>query len=305
MTRGFAGSGAALLRHGAVVCAIAVVMFFLIRVIPGDVVDVLAAEGDLSDSEIAALRAELGLDRGVAAQFVAWLAAAARGDLGLSIRFERPVAEMIWFAVPGTLALAAKALAIGLTLGIGLAAAAVIWPRRVFVWLVNAVNLWSIALPTFCVGLAAILIFSIWLGWLPVLGQATLPAIVIGIDIAGQLAKPLHEELKEIAAAPFVRAARARGQSRATIVFRHLLPNAAPVAIALSGLILAGLIGGTLTMEVLFGLPGLGTVALQAILGRDYPVVQAVILVFALAIVLVNALTDLCQRALDPRLRHD
>jgi peptide/nickel transport system permease protein len=281
-----------------------VAVFFLVRVVPGDVVDVLALEGDLAEAEIAQIRAELGLDLPAHEQFARWLARAARGDLGLSLRFERPVIDMIAFAVPATLALAAKALAIGLGLGVALAALAAIRPRSPFAWLVEAVNVWSIAIPTFCVGLAAILIFSIWLGWMPVLGNTLIPALVIGIDIAGQIVKPLHEELKETATAPFVRAARARGESRARIVLARLLPNAAPVAVALSGLILAGLIGGTLTMEVLFGLPGLGTLALQAIQGRDYPVVQAVILLFAVSIVAVNAATDLCQRLIDPRLRR-
>lgn len=293
-----------LLRQAALICAIVIAVFFLIRVVPGDVVDVLALEGDLAEAEIAQIRAELGLDRPAHEQFLRWLARASHGDLGLSLRFERPVVDMIGFAVPATLSLAAQSLAIGLALGVALAALSAIWPRSPFAWLVEAVNVWSIAIPTFCVGLAAILVFSIWLGWMPVLGNTLVPAIVIGIDVAGQIVKPLHEELKETAAAPFVRAARARGESRARIVFARLLPNAAPVAIALSGLILAGLIGGTLTMEVLFGLPGLGTLALQAIQGRDYPVVQAVILLFAVSIVAVNAATDLCQRLIDPRLRR-
>jgi peptide/nickel transport system permease protein len=294
----------ALLRQFALICGIVVAVFFLIRIVPGDVVDVLALEGDLAEAEIAQIRTELGLDRPMHEQFVRWLSRAAEGDLGLSLRFERPVADMIGFAIPATLELAAKSLAIGLVLGVALAALAAIWPRSPFGWLVEAVNVWSIAIPTFCVGLAAILVFSIWLGWMPVLGNMLIPALVIGVDVAGQIVKPLHEELKETASAPFVRAARARGESPARIVLARLLPNAAPVAIALSGLILAGLIGGTLTMEVLFGLPGLGTLALQAIQGRDYPVVQAVILLFAISIVIVNAGTDLCQRLIDPRLRR-
>lgn len=293
-----------LLRQAALICAIVIAVFFLIRVVHGDVVDVLALEGDLAEAEVAQIRAELGLDRPAHEQFLRWLARASQGDLGLSLRFERPVVDMIGFAVPATLSLAAQSLAIGLALGVALATLSAIWPRSPFAWLVEAVNVWSIAIPTFCVGLAAILVFSIWLGWMPVLGNTLVPAIVIGIDVAGQIVKPLHEELKETATAPFVRAARARGESRAQIVFARLLPNAAPVAIALSGLILTGLIGGTLTMEVLFGLPGLGTLALQAIQGRDYPVVQAVILLFAVSIVTVNTATDLCQRLIDPRLRR-
>lgn len=293
-----------LLRQIGLICAIVVAVFLLIRVVPGDVVDVMASEGDMTAAEIAELRADLGLDRPVPEQLVLWLVRMAKGDLGMSLRFERPVSQMIEYAIPTTLALAGQSLAIGLILGIGIASAATIWPRGPAAWLVEFVNLWSIAIPTFCVGLAAILVFAIWLGWMKVLGNGFVPAIVIGIDIAGQIVKPLREELKEASAAPYVRAAKARGESPARIVFVHLLPNAAPVAIALSGLILAGLIGGTLTMEVLFGLPGLGTLALQAIQGRDYPVIQAAILLFAVSIVVVNAATDLLQRLLDPRLRR-
>lgn len=296
--------GVPLLRQIGLIWAIVIAVFLLIRVVPGDVVDVMSTEGDMTEAEIVELRAELGLDRPVPEQLVLWLSRMAQGDLGMSLRFERPVAQMIEYAIPTTLALAAKSLAIGLLLGIGIASAATIWPRGPAAWLVDFVNLWSIAIPTFCVGLAAILIFAIGLGWMKVLGNGFVPALVIGIDIAGQIVKPLHEELKEASAAPYVRAAKARGESPARIVLAHLLPNAAPIAIALSGLILAGLIGGTLTMEVLFGLPGLGTLALQAIQGRDYPVIQAAILLFAVSIVVVNAMTDLAQRLLDPRLRR-
>ncbi|MFN7332838.1 MAG: ABC transporter permease, partial [bacterium] len=185
-----------------------------------------------------------------------------------------------------------------------MAAAAALWPGSAFPSLVEILNLWSIALPTFCVGLAAILVFSVWLGWLPVIGQWLSPVLILAVDIAGQVAKPLHEDLKEAATASHIRTARAKGLSPARIVLRHLLPNALTTVVALGGLILAGLIGGALTMEVLFGLPGLGTLAYQAISGRDYPVIQAVVLVFAAGVVMVNWATDAIQRSLDPRLRQ-
>jgi len=147
----------------------------------------------------------------------------------------------------------------------------------------------------------AILVFSVWLGWLPVRGQMLSPVLILALDIAGQIAKPLHEELKEVAASAFIRAARAKGLGRAAIVWRHVLPNAAGVLAAVSGLVLGELVGGALTMEVMFGLPGLGTLAFQAIAGRDYPVVQAVIVVFALGVIVAKALADLAHRAADPR----
>ena len=276
--RNLAQAARAVLQQALLLAAIALAVFLLIRVVPGDVVDSMALEGSLDDEAIAALRAEMGLDADIATQFRLWAGRALSGDLGLSLRFERPVTELILAALPTTLTLATLALLAGLVLGI--------------------------ALPTFCVGLAGILLFSVWLGWLPVIGQMLLPVLILGIDNAGQIAKPLYEDLKEAATAAHIRTARAKGLSRARIVLRHLLPNAMSSAIALAGLILAGMIGGTLTMEVLFGLPGLGTLAYQAITGRDYPVIQAVVLVFATGIAVVNVLADQMQRLLDPRLRR-
>jgi peptide/nickel transport system permease protein len=293
----------ALLRQVVLLAAIAIAVFLLIRIMPGDVVDSMALEGSLDEEAVAALRADLGLDAGVIEQFRIWASRALTGDFGDSLRFDRPVAGLILAALPTTLTLAALALGTGLALGIGLAAAAALWPRSLLPALVEALNLWSIALPTFCVGLAAILVFSVGLGWLPVVGQMLSPVLILGLDIAGQLVKPLHEDLKEAATSAHIRTARAKGLAPARIVLRHLLPNALTTVVALGGLILAGLIGGALTMEVLFGLPGLGTLAFQAISGRDYPVIQAVVLVFAIGVAVVNALADLAQRALDPRLR--
>ncbi|MBJ7251109.1 MAG: ABC transporter permease [Acetobacteraceae bacterium] len=283
---------------------IAIAVFLLIRIIPGDVVDSMALEGSLDDDAIAALRAELGLDAGTLTQFRIWVSRALVGDFGNSLRFDRPASELILAALPTTLGLAALALAAGLVLGVVMAAAAALWPRSALPSLVEILNLWSIALPTFCVGLAAILVFSVWLGWLPVIGQWLSPVLILAVDIAGQVVKPLHEDLKEAATASHIRTARAKGLSPARIVLRHLLPNALTTVVALGGLILAGLIGGALTMEVLFGLPGLGTLAYQAISGRDYPVIQAVVLVFAVGVVMVNWATDAIQRSLDPRLRR-
>jgi len=297
-------AGLGFLRQAMLLAGIAIAVFMLIRIVPGDVVDSMALEGSLDDEAIAALRAELGLDAGTMTQFRIWASRALIGDFGNSLRFDRPASELILAALPTTLGLAALALAAGLVLGIVMAAAAALWPGSAVPSLVEILNLWSIALPTFCVGLAAILVFSVWLGWLPVIGQWLSPVLILAVDIAGQVAKPLHEDLKEAATASHIRTARAKGLSPARIVLRHLLPNALTTVVALGGLILAGLIGGALTMEVLFGLPGLGTLAYQAISGRDYPVIQAVVLVFAAGVVMVNWATDAIQRSLDPRLRQ-
>ena len=154
----------------------------------------------------------------------------------------RPVSELIGAALPTTLLLAVLALGAGLAIGIGIAAAAVLWPRSPFPMLVEALNLWSIALPTFCIGLAGILVFSIWLGWMPVMGNWVLPVLILGLDNAGQIVKPLHQDLKEAVTAAHIRTARAKGLSPVRIVLRHLLPSAMTTVVALGGLILAGMI---------------------------------------------------------------
>ena len=288
---------------GLMIC-IAVAVFFLIRAIPGDVVDLKAYQGALDAHEQAELRQELGLDQPVTVQFYKWFKKMAVGDLGISLRYVRPVKDMILHAVPITLKLASFSLAIGLAIGIGVATAAAVRPGSIFEWLVNGINIWSIAFPTFSVGVAAILVFVIWLGWTNHMGNIWLPSLILGIDVAGQIVKPLHEDLKECMESSFIRTARAKGLTPLRIVFFHALPNSLTVALALGGIILAGLVNGSITMEVLFGLPGMSSLALSSIQGRDYTVVQAVILYLALSVVVANFITDILQRILDPRLKR-
>lgn len=289
-------------RQSLQILVIAFTIFLLLRAVPGDVLDFYAARGDYDDTALAALRTDLGLDDSLALQFQSWAHAALGGDLGMSMRYGAEVSGMLATALPTSLKLAALALAVGLVAGIGLAVLAIGRPR--LVKLVEALNVWSIAVPSFCTGVVGILVFSVWLGWLPIRGQWLLPVLILGADIAGQIAKPLYEELAETTRAGFVRTATAKGLSRGRIVWRHILPNSLSVAVALSGIILGGLIGGTLTMEALFALPGLGSLTLEAIRGRDYPVIQAAIMTMATFVVLVNVASAGLQRWLDPRRAH-
>jgi peptide/nickel transport system permease protein len=280
---------------------IIVLVFFLTRVVPGDAVDVLNAEGNLTEAQAESLRGELGLDRPVHLQFVDWAGAALHGDFGTSLRFQQPVSHMLMSALPTTLALAGFGFVVGIVISFGVAIAAVMSRRSVFAGVVDLLNIWSISIPTFCAGVLAILVFSVWLGWVPILGNLLFPILILGIDKAGQIAKPLYEELSESSTAAHVRTARAKGLSPFRVAVFHLLPTGVPVALAMSGLVLASLVAGTLTMEVLFGLPGVGSLMLNAIHGRDYPVIQATIVVIAVALVLINATMDLLHRAVDPR----
>jgi peptide/nickel transport system permease protein len=289
------------LRALALIVAITVIAFLCIGAVPGDVVDVLSLQGDLTAAEQARLRAELGIGAPLHEQFLRWVGASLRGDFGASIRFNQPVTTMIAAAVPATLELAGLAFALGFGLAFVVAVGAASFPNSPLPSLVQAINVWSIAVPTFCVGVAVILVLAIWLRWMPAIGNLWAPAIILAINLAGELIKPLYDELREQQAAPHVRAARARGLTPLRVGLVHVLPGALPVLLALSSVTLAGLLGGSLTMETLFGLPGVGSLTLNAVHGRDWPLLQAVVVLLAAAVVAINGLADLLRRAVDPR----
>lgn len=295
------GVAGVLFRSVLLVAGITVLVFVLLRVVPGDIVELLASEGGFSSSQMEDVRRELGLDRSWPEQLLIWISGALQGDLGISLRFHRPISEMVLAAIPATLTLGGMAFAIGMSLGIGTALAAAIWPRSPWRSIVEGLNIWSIALPTFCVGFALILVFVLWLRWMPLLGNFWLPAFVLGIDIAGQIAKPLLEDIENAKQSPYVRAATAKGLSHRQVIMRHVVPNALPSLLALTGLILGGLAGGTVTMEVLFGHNGLGRLTLDSVLGRDYTVTQATVILIASAVVLANGLVAAIARLIDPR----
>ena len=285
------------------ILAIAFVVFYLVRAVPGDITDLYAATGDLTASDQVRMREELGLNASVPEQFIGWLSLAIQGDLGQSLRFQTPVTNMLLDALPHTVILASAALLVGLLLGGSIALLACAYPLGPFKRVVEVLNIWSIAMPTFCIGIIGVLTFSIWLQWLPIRGQLLLPVLIIGLDVAGQIAKPLYEELMDITRRGFVRTAQSKGLSGWQISWRHLLPNSAVVVISLIGVIFGTLIGGALTMEVIFGLNGVGGLTFTAIQGRDYPLVQAGLIWMAAAVVFVNVLARLASLAIDPRLR--
>lgn len=285
------------------ILAIAFVVFYLVRAVPGDITDLYAATGDLTASDQVRMREELGLNASVPEQFIGWLSLAIQGDLGQSLRFQTPVTNMLLDALPHTVILASAALLAGLLMGGSIALLACAYPRGPFKRVVEVLNIWSIAMPTFCIGIIGVLTFSIWLQWLPIRGQLLLPVLIIGLDVAGQVAKPLYEELMDITRRGFVRTAQSKGLSGWQISWRHLLPNSAAVVISLISVIFGTLIGGALTMEVIFGLNGVGGLTFTAIQGRDYPLVQAGLIWMAAAVVFVNVLARLESLAIDPRLR--
>lgn len=289
-------------------------VFVAMRALPGDAAAILGGL-DATGAQVDELRRQLGLDRPLLAQFGSWWADVARGDLGDSIRERRPVLQVIADRVPVTLALAGLAFALSVAVGLGLGVLAGRRPGGAADGAVLGFTTVGLSLPEFWFGFLLILVFAVELGWFPVIGYPTsgdlgvrawhllLPAVTLAIPRAAQLARLTRARVLEELNADYVRTARSKGVNGRTLT-RHVFANAFPGLLPLLALELGGLLTGTIVVEQVFGLPGLGLTLLGAISARDYPVVQGVTIVAVLVYVLVNALADLAHVAADPRLRY-
>jgi peptide/nickel transport system permease protein len=289
-------------------------VFVAMRALPGDAAAILAGL-DAEQAQVEALRRELGLDRPLAAQYLDYWSAVLRGDLGLSIREGRPVTEVLRARLPVTLALAG--VAFGLALAVGLAVGLLAASRRGSTVDGAALGFTTVglALPEFWFGFLLILLFAVQLGAFPVIGypvegglgvhlwHLALPGVTLAIPRAAQIARLARARLLQEAAADYVRTARSKGLP-APGLHRHIAANALPGLLPLLALELGGLLTGTIVVEQVFGLPGLGLTLLGAIGARDYPVVQGVTILAVLVYIGVNALADALQVLTDPRLRY-
>ena len=282
--------------------------FLMLHLTPGDPVTIMLGEF-ASASDVARLRSELGLDRPIVVQYLKFLGRAVRGDLGSSIRSRRPVAEEITERLPPTLvlALAAQVLAVcaGIIAGVTAAAA-----RRPSVdSAIVAVTLVGLSMPTFWSGLLLILLFSLTLGWLPItesggLRALILPSVTLAAPAAAVLARVTRASVLEVLRQDYVRTARAKGVSERLVVYRHALRNALIPVLTVAALQFAGLVAGAVIVESVFSRPGLGRLAVTAILSRDFPLAQGIVLVVASMYVFVNVGVDIVYGVLDPRIRY-
>jgi len=288
---------------------VAGLVFLFIHLIPGDPVDVMLGESAHA-ADRAALRARLGLDLPLWQQLLQFYGGLLHGDLGDSLHQGRPVAALIGERLPATaqLALAALALALAVSLPLGVIAArrARRWPDR----LASGLALLGLSIPNFWLGPLLILAFSIGLGLTPVSGRDApfsllLPALTLGLSMAALNTRMVRGSLLEVLGQPFVRTARAKGLSEGRAVWRHALPNAALPVLTLLGLQLGNLLAGAVITETVFAWPGIGSLLIDAIRQRDYPVVQGCVLFISAAYVLVNTCTDLAYGWLDPRTRGE
>jgi ABC-type dipeptide/oligopeptide/nickel transport system permease component len=284
---------------------VATVVFLLVRLLPGDPAETMLARAGAGPEAVASLRAELGLDRPLPAQYADWLGRVARGDLGRSLLNNRPVRELIAEQWRSTAILAAVAfgwaLLTGIPLGIIAARYRGRWPDR----FATTLAVLGVAIPIFWSGLLLIYVLSNWLGWLPppagTPASALLPGIVLGFAAAGPIARVTRATLLDVLAQPYITAARARGLRWRAVLWRHAARNAAVPVLTVAGLQLGFLLGGAVVTESVFNRPGLGRLLVDGILWRDLPLVQGVALALALTYVLINLLVDLLAGWLDPR----
>lgn len=290
------------------VLAVLVTVFLLVRVLPGDPVEVLLGER-ASGADRQALRASLGLDRPLPAQLGAYLRALARLDLGQSLRHHAPVTELIAARLPATLQLTATALALAVALALPLGVLMAVRRDAASGRIAGALTLLALALPGFWFGPLLVLLFAVHLGWLPVAGRdglasLALPALTLALGLAAGLARQLAANLVETLAAEHVRTARAKGLAPGEVLWRHGVRNALLPVTTLFGLQLGALLGGAVITETVFAWPGVGALTVEAINARDYPLLQGCVLLIAVIYVLVNGLTDLAYGWIDPRVRR-
>ncbi|MDA3146919.1 ABC transporter permease [Leucobacter sp. UCMA 4100] len=292
-----------------------IVVFVGIRMIPGD--PALAMAGEEADPEmIAATREKLGLDKPIIVQYFAFIANMFRGDFGNSVRTGAPVSDLIGATLPVTLWLATYAIVIAVIVGVLAGVIAERFRGRWPEWIANIFAIVGLSVPNFWLGILAIMYLSVMLGWFPASGYVpvlnnpitglyylTLPAIILGISLAAVIMRQTRASMIESMGSDYVRTARAKGLGRFRILFRYGLRNSLIVVMTIVGLQLGGLISGAVVTERIFGLPGFGKLTLDAVFTRDYPVIQAVVLVVTLAYIVINLAVDVLYSVLNPRIR--
>jgi len=309
-----------LLHASLVVLLVSILVFVVMRLLPGDPILMFVTSGDMqtaSADQIAALKHTYGLDKPLPLQYIDWLSRAVQGDLGQSILFHYSVTEEIARRLPVSLELGLMALLVGIVVGPLLGALSAV---RRGTWLdtvVTMVAMVGITAPSFWVGILLIYVFGLKLGVLPAYGytspmddfwasmqQSVLPVVVLAVFPIAAAARQTRSSVLEVMQQDYVRTARAKGLSEQTTVTRHVLKNALMPVATLQGEIFRNIVAGSIVVETVFVIPGMSRLLLNGMLAQDYPVVQGVILVVAIAVVLANLIVDIVYGWLDPRIQY-
>jgi len=305
-----------LLQTIPVMLVVAIFIFLMLRLTPSDPAAIIA--GDNANAEqVAQIRSQLGLDQPMLQQFVIWIGKVLTGDLGESFFFKKTVAALVGERIEPTLSLAFFTIMIAVSVAVPLG---VLAAHRQDTWidrLVMGFSVLGFSLPVFVIGYVLIYVFAIWLNWLPVQGyqhisegvvgwakRLILPSLTLSVIYIALIARMTRASVLEVLSEDYIRTARAKGQIERKVLFRHALRNAAVPIVTVIGLGIALLIGGVVVTESLFTIPGLGRLTVDAVLARDYPTIQAVILLFSFVYVMINLAVDLIYTLLDPRIRY-
>lgn len=295
---------------------VSIIVFLLVRLLPGDAVTMLLQDYAYA-KDADEMRARLGLDRPVYVQYIEWIGGVVRGDLGASLRSKSPVSEELVNRLPVTAELGALAMLVGLAVAIPVGVVAAVRQDTWADYLGRSVAIGLLAIPSFWLGTLVITLPSVWWGWTPPLrytrllddpiknlAHVAIPAVILGLALSGSLMRLTRAQMLEVLRQDFVRTASAKGLAEHAVVMRHALKNAFIPVLTLLGLQVSVLVGGTVVLESVFVLPGMGRYLLEAVQYRDYPVIQALNLIFATVIVLANLGVDLLYGWLDPRVRY-
>jgi peptide/nickel transport system permease protein len=302
---------------------VSILVFALVRVIPGDVALLMVAGGQGGDAPagsaatIQAIRQSLDLDKPIHEQYGIWLAKVARGDLGASYWTKRPIVEEIARALPVTIELAVLSLAISILIGLPIGIVAAVRQDTAADYAGRLFSIGALSLPEFWIGTMLILLPLLWFGWIPTikytpllvdpwanLQQVLFPAVALGLHNSGPIMRIVRSSMLEVLRQDYVRTAWAKGLRESAVVTRHALKNAAIPVLSLIGVRLGRLLGGTVVMEQIFVVPGMGLLVLSSISERDYPLLQALIILFAAIFLVVNLIVDVLYAWLDPRIRY-
>jgi ABC-type dipeptide/oligopeptide/nickel transport system permease component len=289
-----------------VLLGVVFVVMLTIDLLPGDTVTLMLGEHATKDA-VAKLREHLGLDKPFLVRYLDYVGRVSRGDLGRSIQQNRPVAAELADAWPATLELTVAALVIATVAGIAAGVASAVWPNSLFDGLARLGSLFGLSMPIFWTGLVLIVVFSLWLNWLPVGGAGSLthlvlPAVTLALPSVAMIARMTRSAVLDVLREDYVRTARAKGVGEFLVLARHALRNAFIPILTLLGLQSGQLMGGAVLTETVFSWPGLGRLMVKAIFARDYILLQGAVLIFALAFVIINLIVDLSYGLLDPRI---
>jgi peptide/nickel transport system permease protein len=293
-----------------VLFGVSIAVFMMIHLLPGDPATIMLQGAPASADDIAELRHQLGLDRPLQDQYISWVSRALQGDLGNSIHTRRSVTKEIFAVFPSTLRLAFAAIGVALALGVTMGVIAAIRQNTWLDSLSMSTALLGVSMPDFWIGLLLILVFSVYLGWFPATGiggwdHIVLPALALGANFAAIIARLVRSSVLEVMRQDYVRTARAKGLNEQLVIIRHALRNALIPVVTIVGLQFGNLLGGAVVIETVFARQGIGRLAITAILAKDFPLIQGVVLLSAVVYVLLNILVDVSYALLDPRITYD